>query len=649
MGEGASFRDDDQGTSATRLAVRPDDAADLQMYRLVVEHAPIGIVHFDARGVLTACNEHLVALVGKPREALIGLEMERISDPRIAACVRETLAGRRAHFEGDYRFTTARKVAPFRMSFAPILAADHGVTGGVAIVEDITERRAAERAAERSAAAFHVLTESAPDGIAVHREGRFVYVNPAMVRLLGYADAAELIGRPVSAVIHEDDRALVEERTRVMLETGRALPRTERRLIDAHGEVVMAEVAALPIDFADQPAILVQAADLTPRKQMESRLAQADRLASIGTLAAGVAHEINNPLAYLTSSLELSARDLLRAERLQESEAFRDQLVHLSSLIAAARDGAERIRVIVRDLMTFSRARTESPVTVELARVLDAAVSLTWNELRHRARLVKTYRDVSPVLADEARLGQVFVNLLVNAVQSLPDGAATQGEIRLSTSQHDDMVVVEVADNGAGIPPERIPRIFEPFYTTKSIDVGNGLGLAICHGIVKSLGGDISVESAPGRGSTFRVSLPAARPVSAPPRSLSPPAGSVGRLKRVLVIDDEPLLGRTLRMALRGKHDVDVATSGREGLSLLMDGGSYDLVLCDLMMPDVSGIAVYEQISAARPELRDRFVFMTGGAFTERAREFLETYPGVHLEKPFDLREVEAVIAGAGT
>ncbi|MEB2324575.1 MAG: PAS domain-containing protein, partial [Sorangiineae bacterium] len=161
MGEGASSRDDDRGTSATRLAVRPDDAADLQVYRLVVEHAPLGIVHFDARGVLTACNEHLVALVGKPRESLIGLEMERISDPRIAACVRETLAGRRAHFEGDYRWTTAAKVAPFRMSFAPILAADRSVMGGVVIVEDITERRSAVRAAARSAAAFPVLTVAA--------------------------------------------------------------------------------------------------------------------------------------------------------------------------------------------------------------------------------------------------------------------------------------------------------------------------------------------------------------------------------------------------------------------------------------------------------------------------------------------------------
>ncbi len=622
-----------------------DAAPEHETHRLVFENAPLGIFHFDLRGIITASNDYFARIIGSSRDILIGLDMQTLPDRGIVQSVQSVLEGRRAYYEGDYKSATAAKVTPVRVDFAPILAEDGHVVGGVGIVEDITERRKAEAAVRRSEAAFRTLIEAAPDGIAVYRDGRFIYVNPALVAELACQDASELLGKLVADVIHPDDRADIDSSTETMLTTWRAIPPREKRMLRSDGQVLVVEIATLPIHFDGQPAILVQARDLTERKEMAARLAQADRMASVGTLAAGVAHEINNPLAYALGSLELCAREIQNLEvELGAGSAYEDSLHSMQECVSHAREGAERVRIIVRDLMTFSRARSESPAPVDVQPVLDASVNLAWNEIRHRARLVKSYADVPPILGDEARLGQVFVNLLVNAAQAIPEGDATSSEIRISTWQEGDQVVVEIADTGKGIPPEMLSRIFEPFYTTKPVGVGTGLGLAICHGIVGSLGGTITAASTPGKGSRFRVALPIAYEQSYPPESPDVPSTVAAVGARILIIDDEPLLGQTLRLAFQGKHEVVVTTSGREGLSRLSEDTRFDLVLCDLMMPDISGIAVYEQVEKQHPEVADRFVFMTGGAFTERAREFLEQHQGPRLEKPFDIRDVEALI-----
>ena len=378
----------------------------------------------------------------------------------------------------------------------------------------------------------------------------------------------------------------------------------------------------------------------------ELQRTETERLASLGTLAAGVAHEINNPLSYVLGSLDLGLRELegLR-ERLQGRP--NEELEHVTGAVAAldsAREGAERVRNIVRDLMDFSRAGGGSGDAVDIEVVLDATIRIAWNEIRHRARLVKRYAGISRVSGDEARLGQVFLNLIMNAAQAI-EGDPAVNEIAVSTSSEDGAAVIEISDTGGGIRDHDLERIFDPFYTTKVSGAGVGLGLAICRSIINALGGEISVSSQPGRGTTFRVVLPyapedsAARRavVDAPPESESAPA-------RILIIDDEPLLGQTLLYAFKGRHDVSICTSGRDGLARLAQDAQFDLVLCDLMMPDVSGAAVFEGVKRDYPQLVPRFVFMTGGAFTERAREFLSQHPGVQLEKPFNIADIEKIL-----
>jgi CheY-like chemotaxis protein len=268
------------------------------------------------------------------------------------------------------------------------------------------------------------------------------------------------------------------------------------------------------------------------------------------------------------------------------------------------------------------------------------------SHIRPRARLVRDYHPLLAVLADESRLGQVFLNLLVNAAQAIPEGDPERNSIVVRTRQGPGReAIVEVEDTGVGIEPWKMRSIFEPFWTDKPIGVGTGLGLSIVHNIVSGLGGDIQVRSEPGRGSTFRVTFPVqSKPPPPGPRPAAPAQVQGGKRPRVLLVDDEAHLGVTLAVGLRDQADVVPVRSGREAVRTLLADDSFDLVLCDLMMPDLTGMDVFEQVGARRPELRGRFVFMTGGAVTERARKFLEQIPAQRLDKPFRLEQVEALL-----
>ena len=379
--------------------------------------------------------------------------------------------------------------------------------------------------------------------------------------------------------------------------------------------------------------------DVTEREQLQTRLVFAG-MASVGTLAAGIAHEINNPLSYVMANLDLIAEEI----RVISGGSPSGRMRELEDMINEAREGSERVRKIVRGLKTFSRADEDRRVPLDVRRILDLSINMAFTDIRHRARLVKDYADVPLVEADEARLGQVFINLLVNAGQSIQEGQADKNEIRIVTRVDAGRVLIEVHDTGAGIAREAMSRIFDPFFTTKAVGAGTGLGLSICHGIVVALGGEIRVESEVGKGSTFRVLLPAAKlevtAESKASRSLRP---KPERLARVLVVDDDTMVASTLHRVLR-EHDVVVATSGRDALEHLARGPKFDVILCDLMMPEMTGMALHAQLSRTMPDQAERMVFITGGAFTTSARSFLDEVPNERLEKPFDASNLRALV-----
>ncbi|HEY4221091.1 MAG TPA: ATP-binding protein, partial [Myxococcota bacterium] len=375
------------------------------------------------------------------------------------------------------------------------------------------------------------------------------------------------------------------------------------------------------------------------KKKMQEQLLISDRMASVGVLAAGVAHEINNPLVAVMSNLELAVEQL--GEMLARSPDLSDVLDEVRDAFEAAR----RIRAIAADLKLFSRGRDDQRGPVDAERVIESAARMAWNEIRHRAQLVKELGNVPHVEANESKLGQVVLNLVVNASQAIPEGHADENTITLRTYvAADGRVAIEVRDSGSGIAPDVMPKLFTPFMTTKPIGVGTGLGLSICHRIVSSFGGEIVVESEVGRGSVFRVLLLRANrdaPASEPP---APARGATARRARVLVVDDEEAIGVAVQRLLSADHDVTITTKPAHALELVQQGQRFDVVLCDVMMPDMTGMDLFEAMPA---DIAERMVFLTGGAFTPRARQFLAEIKNQRVDKPFDRAVLDAVVRRA--
>jgi CheY-like chemotaxis protein len=270
---------------------------------------------------------------------------------------------------------------------------------------------------------------------------------------------------------------------------------------------------------------------------------------------------------------------------------------------------------------------------------------MTSNEVRHRARLTRDYGDVAPVNGNESRLGQVFLNLIVNAAQAIPEGDAANNEVKIVTRMDSSgRVAIEFHDTGAGIPAEVLPRIFDAFFTTKATTLGTGLGLAICHRIVAEHDGEISVKSRTGSGTVFRVVLGAENRLVAEPAAALPEIRPT-RAGRVLVIDDEQMLCSAIERILGAQHHVTTVTSAREALSRLGAGERFDLILCDLMMPEMTGMDLYDEVQRSMADQAAKFIFMSGGAFTDNARAFLARSSNEVVDKPFRGAALRQVVA----
>ncbi|WP_160174577.1 two-component regulator propeller domain-containing protein [Archangium violaceum] len=386
--------------------------------------------------------------------------------------------------------------------------------------------------------------------------------------------------------------------------------------------------------------------NLRALRQAQSQLVQAGKMAAVGTLAAGVGHEINNPLAYIVSNLDhVSSETASLKKDVPLNAPGRRRLEDMERALNEARHGADRVRRIVQDLKTFSRGDEELRGPVDLHAVLDSAAKLAGNELTPRARLVKEYGDSAWVDGNESRLAQVFLNLIINSAQALPEGQAASHEVRLVTRVQGERVLAEVRDTGCGIPPEVIGRIFDPFFTTKPVGVGTGLGLALCHRFITAMGGEIAVESEAGKGTVVRVTL---RAVAAPVgrfqgvRPMQQEQEGARVRGRVMIVDDDVMVSSALRRTLAREHDVEVVTSSRQALELLRGpkGTEVDVVLCDLMMPDLTGMELHADLVESAPTVAGRMVFVTGGAFTPAARAFMETVQNARVDKPFDPQQL---------
>ena len=367
-------------------------------------------------------------------------------------------------------------------------------------VRERARRRQAETALAVAKAEFETIYRSIPDAVLfTDRSQRILRVNPAFSELFGF-DAGEVVGKEVNELLAE--RASLPTARFGSEDRGTSLVIARKQ-----GGEFVADVKTADVRDADGRVTgsLTIFRDITERTRLEARLQVADRMASMGTLAAGVAHEINNPLTFIMGNLNYLGAEL----RSMNERGSPEDLAELEQTVSEALEGSERVRRIVRELKTFARGDEDEVGPVDIHDVLEKTLSLAKNNIRHKAQLVRDYGEVPAVHGNPSKLGQVFLNLLVNAAEALPSGRAPEHEIRVKTAlASDGRVQVSVSDSGPGVPPEVRAEIFNPFYTTKPVGQGTGLGLAICHGIVTSLGGEITLDSPGGRGATFSVWLP---------------------------------------------------------------------------------------------------------------------------------------------
>lgn len=505
----------------------------------------------------------------------------------------------------------------------------------IMLLTDVRPRNAV--AAELSAAErrFRALVETAPDGVVISERLVIRFANHAAGTILGVPED-QLVGRSLADFLAPGDVERMGERLQQM-HRGDVLAPTVYRARRADGVTVLAEIASMFTEWGGRPMVLAMARDVTAREALHASLERTERLAALGRLAAGMAHEINNPLAFVSLSAESLAR---RIEPLLGDD---DEADEIRALIDNVSRGTARVSAIVRDLKAFSRDGENERAPVDLEQTLSSAVRMVQHEIAPRARLTRETQGMPMVLGSAGKLEQVFVNLLMNAVQALPEERI--GHIVLRAYADATHAHVQVKDDGIGIAPENVHRAFDPFFTTKPVGVGTGLGLSICHGIVTATGGSIRLESEEGRGTTVHVSLPRAVTSTA---SHAPATGGapIAARSHILVVEDQAPLARTLAKALGERHQVTLAVGVREAIAALDQHGlAFDVVLCDMLMPDGTGMDVFEHACVGPPGLSDRFVFMTGGAFLPSLAAFLERVPNPTIDKPFGLPALEALLA----
>lgn len=524
------------------------------------------------------------------------------------------------------------EVRPYRSSIGRLRRAAQVLRSASSVVNTL-ERQ--ERQLRRSFEAsiqfqrqFRQMIDALPDAVLIYHSGVVVYANPELPRLLGFEHASQLIGKRWSELLHADDlpRAPAEPDERVDL----------RFLRRDHSSAILELSAGESIQYEDESACIVVARDISDRQALQQKMAVADRMTSLGTLAAGLTHEINNPLMLVMSNLLLVHEEGDRMTAAERSER-----------LLAAMEGAERIKQLSRDLKIFSQPQQDQPVHVDLIDVVRSTLTLVSGQLKARTTLTEELEVGLPaVMASRGRVGQVLLNVLINALHALPDRPISQNSIHVRLFGEGSAVVVEVEDNGSGMPADVQGRVFEPFYSTKKIADGTGLGLAVAKEIVDGYKGTITFSTEREVGTTFRIALPAAEDeVTAspgPPRVklVSGPCSG-----RVLAIDDDLRVLEAVTAILEATGRCVVAvSSGDEAMELLERDQGFDVIVCDVMMSPRSGADVHAFLSALDPTLAERMVFMTGGILKPETRSFLAGVRNECVLKPFTLDDLSQAV-----
>ncbi|MBL8602600.1 MAG: response regulator [Myxococcales bacterium] len=592
---------------------------------------------FTVRGLASSADEalelidptvDLVLLDVRIRGRLDGIETATAIRARCGAAI----VFLTAHAD-DETLRRAREVGPEGYLVKPVKPLELRSTVEMALHKAESERRLRKRE-HWFATTLHSLGDAV---LAVDGAGRVSFMNARAEALTGWSlgDASAL--SHAATLLDEVSPELAQALARVLSQTEGVMALESQLQARQSGTRHFVSTTVTPVE---SEGVLLGAVmvlrDVTEAHRVRQQLEVADRLASLGTMAAGVAHEINNPLSVVVSNAALLQEDLEALGHAAPGGA----LAPMREMLADLSSAAQRIARIVSDLRAFSRPVALPSRVAQVARAVDWALRTTAHEFRNRAWVEAEVDPALMVQGDELRLGQVLINLLVNAAQAIEPGDVDRHRVRIAAARQGDAVELVVSDTGPGIAPEQLAHLFEPFFTTKPVGLGTGLGLSICHGIVQAMGGTIVAESAPGRGATFRVRLPSAA-ASGP--SLEAPSAAASTGLSVLVIDDEPAVGRAISRILRG-HAVTATQSAFDALERLRHGQRFDVILSDLAMPLMTGHDFYEALADIDVGLQSRVIFVSGGAISSRLASFLASVTNRRIEKPFTASTLTAAI-----
>jgi PAS domain S-box-containing protein len=642
--------------------------AETKFETMVLSSPDLVLIH-NAQGEVTYASPQARSVLGRDPDSLLGKRLPDIIYPddekRARAAFDAVLAGKEME-ELEYRVLGDDGRIHWLAHTTAHNTDSEGVVTIQSSIREITERKQRakqlQESQERLAAIFDSVTEGIIIGDPTDRQ--LVMANRSMGEMLGYR-VDELVQLRLDdiypAIRLERSHATFAKQLSGDLDVAEDVPLQRK-----DGSQVHVDISLAPVRFGDRPLLLACLRDVSERRQLKSALAQADRLSNMGMLAAGVAHEINNPLSYVLYNLESVSDDLSRvldavcSWRTRLENRFGPDAVAATVGDAGARmnasvlrdirerfsdalGGAVRIREIARGLGRFSRVEEDRLVSVELREVIEVALNLSFNEIKYRARVVKEYGLVPMLTASEGRLAQVFLNLFINAAHAIEEGNVEQNEIRVRTWFERGMACTEIRDTGKGMDGDQLDQVFDPFFTTKEVGVGSGLGLPISNGIIQGYGGTIDVESKLGEGTSFFVRIPihSEETVSVVTEPIARDEGATqGRL---LIVDDDAAIRATMVRMLK-RHEIVQAEDGGVARQILEGDQTFDAILCDMMMPNVSGMDLHAWLGEAYPDLARRLVFVTGGAYTPRAREYLSKVDNIRLDKPFDAANFKKIV-----
>jgi PAS domain S-box-containing protein len=609
-----------------------------EKYRMLVENANDIIYSTDPHGNITFINQVVQEITGYTAQEALGKNFRTLIMPgdeeKILRHAREAYKGKPQRYEAKILHKDGRALT--LQNFLGAITRNGAVTGFSIIARDVTETKQLEQQVKESEEKYRNLVEESGDIVYIMQDARLKFLNGIGITRSGYA-GEYLLSEEFDPfqLVHPDDRSLVADTVTRLSKEGSSPERIEARFITKQGNVLDFLLTATSLTYRGKPASMGVLVDITEKKRLQERLVQSEKLASIGQLVSGVAHELNNPLAaimgyaeLLSQSRALSAKEQNTARRIFES--------------------SERCKRIIQNLLSFARQRGLTRVNTNISDVVEKAIDLREYDLKaHNIKVERNYdADHKSTVCDPQQLQSVFLNLINNACDAMHE-KNRKGVLRIGTLIDVDAIVIDFTDDGPGVPTDIRDKIFDPFFTTKEVGKGTGLGLSISYGIIREHGGELFMDKTHNGGARFVIRLPIVQSVqdseassdtaSAFPLSMSKP--------KILVVDDETtILDLSVDILTDSGYEVDTAQTGAEAQGLI-ESKPYDLVITDVRMPGaLSGIDLYYWVKKTKPGIADKIIFMTGDIVADETQRFLRESRLPYLSKPFEISKYVGTI-----